>query len=132
MTQTPTATISDSAAARQYLVDALRIDLIGPRPEDTHLQEERLPQAPSRWYLTGFLVPTGAPPEQRAQDTEEEMDALVEVTSGSDDSSAPERGSSKRNFLPSSIGLSILVDDETQLLGVSVQWGDYTPRTRRF
>ena len=31
MTQTPTGTISDSAAARQYLVDALRIDLIGPR-----------------------------------------------------------------------------------------------------
>ena len=74
MTQTPTGTISDTAAARQYLVDALRIDLIGPRLEDTHLQEERLPQAPSRWYLTGFLVPTSAPPEQKAQDTEEEMD----------------------------------------------------------
>ena len=130
MTQTPTATISDSAAARQYLVDALRIDLIGPRLEDTHLQEERLPQAPSRWYLTGFLVPTGAPPEQKAQDTEEEMDSLEEVTSGSDDSSAPERGSSKRNFLPSSIGLSILVDDETRLLDVSVQWGDYIPGPR--
>ena len=127
MTQTPTGTISDSAAARQYLVDALRIDLIGPRADDTHLQEERLPQAPSRWYLTGFLVPTGAPPEQKAQDTEEEMDSLEEVTSGSDDSSAPERGSSKRNFLPSSIGLSILVDDETRLLDVSVQWGDYIP-----
>ena len=127
MTQTSTATITDSAGARQYLVDALRIDLIGPRPEDIHFLEERLPQAPSRWYLTGFLVPTGAPPEQRAQDTEEEMDALEEVSSGSDDSAAPDRGSSKRNFLPSSIGLSILVDDETRLLNVSVEWGDYSP-----
>ena len=127
MTQTPAAAITNSAGARQYLVDALRIDLIGPRPEDVHLQEEVLTQAPSRWYLTGFLVPTGAPPDQRAQDTEEEMDALEEDTSGSDDSSAPERGSSKRNFLPSSIGLSILVDDETQLLDVSLRWGDYTP-----
>ena len=126
MTQTPSATIADSAAARQYLVDALMVDLIGPRPEDAHLQEERLPQAPSRWYLTGFLVPTGAPPEQRAQDTEEEMDAPEEDTSGSDDSSSPDRGSSKRNFLPSSIGLSILVDDETRVLDVSVRWGDYT------
>ena len=129
MTQTPSAAIPDSAAARQYLVDALRIDLIGPRPEDVHLREERLPQAPSRWYLTGFLVPTGAPPEQRAQDTEEEMDAPEEDTSGSDDSSTPDRGSGKRNFLPSSIGLSILVDDETRVLDVSVQWGDYTPQS---
>ena len=127
MTQTPTFSITDSAAARQYLVDALRIDLIGPRPEDAHLQDEILPQAPSRWYLTGFLVPAGTPPEQRAPEPEEEMDEVGEETSGSDDSSAPERGSGKRNFLPSSIGLSILVDEETRYLDVLVKWGDYVP-----
>ena len=127
MTQTPNAAITDSAGARRYLVDALRIDLIGPRPEDAHLQEEQLPQAPSRWYLTGFLVPAGTPPEQRAPEPEEEMDSVGEDTLGSDDSSAPERGSGKRNFLPSSIGLSILVDDETRFLEVDVKWGDYTP-----
>ena len=40
----------DSVSVRRYLCDALRIDLLGPRPEDADLQRERLPQAPSRWY----------------------------------------------------------------------------------
>jgi hypothetical protein len=44
---------------RQYLVDALRLDLIGP-DNGTALENEVLPQAPSRWYLTGFLVPLEA------------------------------------------------------------------------
>ena len=91
------------------------------------MQHERLPQAPSRWYLTGFLVPTNAPDEQRAQDNEEELDEPTEPFHGSDDSSTPDRGSGKRNFLPSSMGLSILVDDETERLDVVVSWGDYSP-----
>ncbi len=56
-----TATFDESASVRDYLVEALRLDLIGPRPRDEALQHERLPHAPSRWYLTGFLAPTGAP-----------------------------------------------------------------------
>ena len=129
MNQTSNSSIPDSAAARRYLANALRIDLIGPRPEAAALQDERLPQAPSRWYMTGFLVPTNAPLEQRAQDTEEEIDDPAEPIHGSDDSGTPDRGSGKRNFLPSSIGLSILVDDETQCLDVAVSWGDYSPES---
>ena len=116
----------DSAAARRYLTDALRLDLIGPRTHDTELQRERLPQAPSRWYLAGFLVPSNAPEEQRAQDSEEEFDEPNEPFHGSDDSGMPDRGSGKRNFLPSSMGLSILVDDATARLDVVVTWGDYS------
>ena len=50
---------------RSELVDALRLDLIGPgevlgdpgrTPGDA---AEVLPQRPSSWYLTGFLVPVG-------------------------------------------------------------------------
>ena len=49
---------------RRELVDALQIDLIGPNgPLGDH--NEILPQSPSRWYLTGFLVPTDADQEQR-------------------------------------------------------------------
>ena len=120
----------DSVAVRQYLVDALRLDLIGPRPQDQALQNERLPQAPSRWYLTGFLVPTNAPDEQRAQDPEEEFDEPTEPIHGSDDSTTPDRGSGKRNFLPSSMGLSMLVDDATARLDVALSWGDYSPESR--
>ena len=103
------------------------IDLIGPRPGDDALQHERLPQAPSRWYLTGFLVPSNAPDEQRGQESEEELDEPAEPLHGSDDSSTPDRGSGKRAFLPSSMGLSILVDEATRHLKVAVSWGDYAP-----
>ena len=118
----------DSASVRHYLTEALRLDLIGPRPEDDKLQHERLPQAPSLWYMTGFLAPTGAPDAQRAQDVSEELDDPAEPMQGADDSSTPERGSGKRVFLPSSMGLSILVDRETKHLDVAVSWGDYAPQ----
>ena len=118
---------TDSVSVRRYLCDALRIDLVGPRPGDAALQHERLPQAPSRWYLTGFLAPGDAPEEQLAQDSEEALDEPAEPLHGSDDASTPDRGSHKRLFLPSSMGLSMLVDEETQRLDVAVSWGDYAP-----
>jgi hypothetical protein len=41
---------------REELVHALRLDLIGPTGAlGDH--NEILPQTPSRWYLTAFLVP---------------------------------------------------------------------------
>ena len=53
---------------RRSLVEALRLDLIGPE-NGTDLEVELLPQAPSRWYLTGFLVPLGAGEAQRSDET---------------------------------------------------------------
>ena len=119
--------MTDSTAVRDYLVDALRLDLIGPRPENKVLQRERLPQAPSRWYLAGFLVPSDATQGQRAQDTEEEIDEPVEPSQGGDDATQPERGSGKRAFLPSSMGLSVLLDTSATQLDIAVNWGDYAP-----
>lgn len=52
---------------RGQLIDALELDLIGPRPgQPSHARyaEEVLPIAPSKWYLTGFLVPDQAPVQQ--------------------------------------------------------------------
>ena len=129
MTASSTPPMHDSASVRHYLTEALRLDLIGPRPEDDALQHERLPQAPSLWYMTGFLAPTGAPVAQRAQDVSEELDEPAEPMQGADDSSTPERGSGKRVFRPSSMGVSILVDGETKHLDVIVSWGDYTPHS---
>ena len=118
---------TDSVSVRRYLCDALRIDLVGPLPEDAALQRERLPQAPSRWYLTGFLAPGDAPEEQLAQDDEEAPDEPAEPLHGGDDAGTPDRGSHKRLFLPSSMGLSLLVDEETKRLDIAVSWGDYAP-----
>ena len=58
MTTTPLT----PAEVRGELVKALRLDTVGPFAGDSYEKEE-LSQAPSRWYLTGFLVPYEAPLE---------------------------------------------------------------------
>ncbi len=56
---------------RADLVRALELDLVGPENEGD-LGREVLPQSPSRWYLTGFLIPTEAGEAQRTDATAEE------------------------------------------------------------
>lgn len=113
------------AEVRQNLIDALQLDLIGPPPDDAVHAEEILPEAPSKWYLTGFLVPYGAPIEQRSDDTaNDELDEVSRVSSG-DDEIIPEKTFARKAFFPSSIGLSILISEKTTELNVTVQWGDY-------
>lgn len=46
------------AEVRQSLVAALQADLVGPFDPNAP-EPEVLPLAPSRWYLTGFVVPEG-------------------------------------------------------------------------
>ena len=49
----------------------LELDLIGPRagiPEHQAHLDELLPERPTSWYLTGFLVPFEASAEARAGD----------------------------------------------------------------
>ena len=63
--------MTTSAQVRSQLVDALRLDLVGPRPSapgHARYREEVLPISPSKWYLTGFLVPYEAPVDQRSDD----------------------------------------------------------------
>jgi len=72
---------------RESLVDALRLDLVGP-DEDLGDPEEVLAQTPSRWYLTGFLVPTEADDGQRTDpESSGTMDEMVEA-GGADDAVA--------------------------------------------
>ena len=47
------------ADVRAQLVAALQLDLVGPH-DGIGDAAETLPQHPSRWYLTGFLVPFDA------------------------------------------------------------------------
>ena len=103
---------------REALVEALKADLVGPMKDD-----EIIPSPPSRWYLTGFLVPTAATEEQRIdaladEALENEVDQ-DQVDSASDDVRPP------RPFLPSSMGLSFLVPEGVAELAVTVGWGDY-------
>jgi hypothetical protein len=112
-----------STDVRKDLVEALRLDLVGP--DNAHpFAHELLPESPRRWYLTGFLVPTSAPAEQRSDALgDEELDSPAE-TSGGDDNATPDRDS-RKSFLPSSMGVSVLLPKGAQTLDVTVEWGDY-------
>jgi len=119
--------VTTSAAVRTRLIEALQLDLVGPTTDDLDHAEEILPQAPSLWYLTGFLVPYEASFEQRSDDTgDDELDQLSRKGTG-DDEAAPEAASARKAFFPSSMGLSVLIPQETTELEVTVEWGDYCP-----
>ena len=121
---------ANSPAVREQLVEALRLDLVGP-PANHALAEERLPgwERPSKWYLTGFLIPSGAAPQapEQGADADEGDDlAAAPETAGLPEESSEERRPAKRAFFPSSIGLSFLVRPGTEALEVTVRWGDYS------
>ena len=116
--------MSTPLEVRKELVDALRLDLVGPigplgNPKET------LTQTPSRWYLTGFLVPTDADAEQRCDPTSnDELDQAAEPA-GLDDDSTPEKPAARRSYLPSSMGISVLLPAEANELDAVVRYGEY-------
>lgn len=113
---------------RSKLVDALKLDLVGPS-DTLGNPDEALPQSPSRWYLTGFLVPIGAERDQRADEAAtEDLDQPGE-SGGLDDDTPPERPAARQRYLPSSIGLSVLLPASATKLEVRVSWGDYERRS---
>ncbi len=84
----------DPIKVREALLDALQVDLIGLSGAlGDH--RETLPHAPSRWYLTGFLVPTDADEDQRyVPNSNDEVDQASAVATGDEDHT-PEHAASK-------------------------------------
>lgn len=119
----PDATES-AAAVREGLVEALRLDLVGPGPDDARYADEVLPQSPSSFYLTGFLAPRSADPADREGDMDD--DPTLEPK-GPDDEGRSEATAAKRAFFPSSIGLSVLLPREITMIRAVACWGDYAP-----
>ncbi|HEY8206132.1 MAG TPA: DISARM system helicase DrmA [Myxococcaceae bacterium] len=116
----------DSTAVRGHLVEALEADLIGPFAGSTHhaTAEEVLELPPSRWYVTGFLVPEEAPEPEDAE-------ADGELGSGDDeDDDAPEAKADEapriRPQLPRSLGLSVILPrGDGGTITATVEWADY-------
>ncbi|MHA3977370.1 DISARM system helicase DrmA [Halovulum sp. GXIMD14794] len=121
---------------RAQIIDMFRRDLIGPGDQDADLALERLNENPSRWYLTGFLAPAEGPGGMDSDDdddpsAQEEMEIGIDETDaegaggavGDDDE--PEAPNTKRRFLPSSIGLTVLLPPDATELEARVSWGDY-------
>ncbi|WP_372397141.1 DISARM system helicase DrmA [Azospirillum sp. HJ39] len=122
--------MTTSADVRAHLVTTLRRDLVGPGPEqdDEYLSRERLSENPSRWYLTGFLAPSDDAPAPDDPQTQEERDIFADLSD--DEGAAADEGeteapSARRRFLPSSIGLTVLLAPEVTDLQAVVSWGDY-------
>lgn len=113
----------NSTTIRGELVEALRLDLVGPA-NDHGFAHELLPQSPRRWYLTGFLVPTQADQHFKSSGDEEMAEEAPEKVSDADDTETSEQ-QARVNFLPSSLGLSVLVKPDTKTLEAVVRWGDY-------
>ena len=124
----PDAVPATSLEVRERLVEALNLDLIGPGAGH-ELASERLPGwvRPSNWYLTGFLIPAGAPPEQSGDtDEDDNLDEMPE-SAGLAEESTEERKAAKKGFFPSSMGLSFLVPEGSDTLSATVRWADYRP-----
>jgi hypothetical protein len=111
---------------RQRIVEALELDLVGPRPGHP-LESERLPiwTRPSNWYTTGFLIPSATPPD-RASDLDSDEDVeVVPEGAGLSEESGGEGRAAKKSFFPSSMGISFLADQAAASVRVTVHWGDY-------
>lgn len=112
---------------RAALTHALHLDLIGPGPGGEHAGEF-LPgwERPSVWYLTGFLVPSGTPASERADDdADDELHSEVTERAGLAEESTQQGKRAKRRFFPSSMGLSFLVPPAAAAIRVTIDWGDY-------
>jgi hypothetical protein len=126
--RTESAAPENSLEVRERLAEALKLDLVGPWAGHA-LANERLPGwvRPSNWYLTGFLIPSGTPPEKSADTDEGDDIDVVPETAGLAEESSEERKAAKKGFFPSSMGLSFLVPKKTFSITVIARWGDYTP-----
>src|SRR2546421_12312598 len=127
MTTRAEATVpANSLEVRARLVEALKLDLVGPWAGHA-LAQERLPGRlrPSNWYLTGFLIPSGTPPEKSADADEDDDLGEIPESAGLAEESNEERKAAKKGFFPSSMGLSFLVPKEARTFTVTVRWGDY-------
>ena len=106
------------------LVDALQLDLIGPTgPLGNH--KELLTQTPSRWYVTGFLVPTDADEDQRFDPTSNDDVDQSPAVASVDENETPEKTAARQSYLPSSMGISVLLPAGVNELDAVVRYGEY-------
>lgn len=119
-----------ASGVRAELVRALEIDLIGPYKDD-----EQLDRAPSRFYLTGFLVPREGRGEEAIvepeDDTESEDAEAEEDDAAAEDVRPAGEGSRRRSILPASMGLSVLLppgkDGEVTVLLRCAEYAPFHP-----
>ena len=109
---------------RQEIIDAVKMDLMGPREE-----AEVLTENPRSAYIIGMLAPQTRLDGDTTSNNEQEVDFDIEYddsadyTAGEDDDNEP---ISHSNFkIPSSIGISFYVESSVSSINIDVSWADY-------
>jgi hypothetical protein len=121
----PLPTFTKPADVRDFLLRALEADLVGPF--DPEASTELLPIAPSRFYLTGFLVPRSARVNEDPDD-DDDLAGMGDDADTGDAEAGAEAPPRQRQFLPSSCGMSFLLPDgpDSDVLEISLRWAEYT------
>ena len=103
---------AEGDTVRERLLNALKVDLLGPETPD-----EALSQSPASRYLIGMLAPRGT----RLLPSEDEGAAST-VDEDDDQESGPRVA---QQLVPSSIGLSFIVASNCDSVDVRASWGEY-------
>jgi hypothetical protein len=108
----------NKVAIRNELIERLRYELVGPNEE-----HELIDELPTQRYLTGILWPSGEKVRQ------EEDDHLGAGQEGEETGPMETVAPLNKAMLPSSMGLSFVVEPGIEKLEVQVSWGQYRPVT---
>ncbi len=111
-TATPVYYEADGDTVRERLLNALKIDLLGPESLD-----EVLEQPPSTRYLLGMLAP-----RDTALSAAEDEQSDAAVVSAEAEDNGPKIS---HQLAPSSIGLSFIVEPSCRSLTIRASWGEY-------
>jgi hypothetical protein len=112
---------------RKKLIEALRIDLIGPRGGE----EETLEENPELSYLTGTLHTIAYTKNNTEFDNQED----IELEKAQSDSMGEEDNEDRytANFKQqTSLGISFYITDTTKSFNVILEWGDYFTDKREY
>jgi len=101
--------MATSAEIRSQLVAALHSDLIGPSWDDVARRHEQLPQPPSVWFTTGFLVPHVFQQEAGCTTTDEQL-CFSDLAGEEPSSDALDQANTRRSWYTSSCGLSFILE----------------------
>lgn len=112
------------AKAREEILKAVRMDLIGPQGEN-----EELDEMPTNSYITGMLFPSDAEMSEDENyntqnfetDFKEDNDTGTIMEDVDPDDNKPKGGFKKQ----SSLGVSCYVSSETTKLNINIAWGRY-------
>ncbi len=113
---------------RARLVEALQADLVGPFVPDEAGggEQEILPVAPSRWYLTGFLAPERGRAPDPVDDESNGGEAAAGSESPNEDAGSTEPEPKRPVLFPASLGMSVLLPPgEGDAITAEVSYADY-------